>query len=467
MSQPGCILCGGRCLDGRTRCWRCNRGIGRTRGSCAACGKPDRLLDQVSRCRWCRERATKSCADCGRINTALIGFEQIKVCDRCALRRHLDRVLPPDSAGALHPLRAAILLAEPATTRRWLDRANRMLTDVHYGRIALDHAALDMLLQRKAVEHVRALMISCEILPPDKGRELRWLENDLPTMLANLDGAHSQVVTAWIRWAVLPRLRRLLADGCELSTSVTNDRRKIEQVVAFLVVLQTQGTTLDQCGQYDLDTWFAGPGVIRGRLRPFLAWAQRRKHLRTALTLPPTYKGTPVAPMDAEQRWAIARRLVEDETMDPADRVAGALVVLYAQPLARIIILTTADVIDGDDGQVQLRLGPDALDLPEPFATLIRLLPRRRRESSAQQVPNPWLFAGTHAGRHLNAVALAARLGAIGIEPRRARLAAVDQLSREIPPAMLAGVLGLTPRTASNATTRTGGQWSNYAAEPR
>lgn len=466
MSQPGCIFCGGRCLDGRNRCWRCNRGVGRTRGPCAQCGKPDRLLDQAGRCRWCRERATKTCADCGRTNTALIGVDQIRVCDPCALRRHLDRVLPPDSIGVLHRLREPILRAEPLTTRRWLDRAHQLLTDVHYGRTALDHAALDTLPHRKAVEHLRALMISCEILPPDQGRELRWLEHDLPAMHAGLDGAHTHVVTAWTRWAVLPRLRRLLADGRELSTSVTNDRRKIEQVVAFLLVLQSHGRTLEQCGQQDLDSWFAGPGVIRGRLRPFLAWAQRRKYLPTALTLPPTYKGKPVVPLDAEQRWSIARRLVEDDTLDPADRVAGALVVLYAQPIARIITLTTTDVID-TDGQIQLRLGPDALDLPEPFATLIRLLPHRRRESSAQQVPNPWLFAGTHAGRHINAVALATRLAAIGIQPRRARLAAVDQLSREIPPAMLAGVLGLTPRTASNATTRAGGQWSNYVADRR
>jgi hypothetical protein len=319
----------------------------------------------------------------------LTRIDGTQVCERCALRRHLDRVLPPDSVGVLHPLREAILRAEPLTTRRWLDRAHQLLGDVHYGRIPLDHATLDRLPQRKAVEHLRALMISCEIMPADEGRELRWLENDLTAMLADLDGAHSQVVTAWIRWAVLPRLRRRLADGRELTTSVTNDRRKIEQVVAFLLVLQTQGMALDQCGQHDLDTWFAGPGVIRGRLRPFLAWTQRRKHLPAALTLPPTYKGKPVVPLDAEQRWSIARRLVEDDTLDPADRVAGALVVLYAQPIARIITLTTADVVD-TDGQVQLRLGPDALDLPEPFATLIRLLPRRRRESSAQQVPNPW-----------------------------------------------------------------------------
>ncbi|MGH3494836.1 MAG: hypothetical protein ACRDQ1_16590 [Sciscionella sp.] len=388
----------------------------------------------------------------------------MRVCDRCALRRHLDRVLPPNSDGVLLPLREVILRAEPLTTRRWLDRAHQMLTEVHYGRIPLDHAAWDVLPQRKAVEHLRALLISCKIMPADEGRELRWLENDLPVLLAGLDATHRPIANAWIRWAVLPRLRRLLADGHELTTSVNNDRRKIEQVALFLILLQGQGNVLGECRQHDLDAWFAGPGVIRTRLRPFLAWAQRRKHLPTALTLPPTYKGKPVTPMDSEQRWIIARRLIDDNTLDPADRVAGALVVLYAQPLARIITLTTADVIDVD-GQVQLRLGPDALELPEPFATLIRQLPRRRRESSAQQVANPWLFAGTHAGRHLNTVALSLRLNAIGIEPRRARLAAVDQLSREIPPAMLAGVLGLTPRTASNATTRAGGQWANYAAD--
>ena len=50
----------------------------------------------------------------------------------------------------------------------------------------------------------------------------------------------------------------------------------------------------------------------------------------------PAYDPTPhqvLRPvLDSERRWAIARRLVADETIAVADRVAGALVVLYGQP---------------------------------------------------------------------------------------------------------------------------------------
>jgi hypothetical protein len=404
----------------------------------------------------------KRCADCHRGVTAPTRIDAAGVCDRCALRRHLDRVIPADSDGALHPLRPVILAAEPLTTRRWLNRAHQLLTDLHQGHYPLEHAALDRLPRRHAVEHLRALLISTGILPADPARDLRWLENQLPALLADLNDTHRHIVTRWIRWAVLPRLRRL--GERSLATAVNNERRKIEQVAAFLVQLQHAGRGLSDCAQHDIDVWFAGPGAIRTVVRPFLTWTRRHRLLPRELTLPQCYKGKPTAPADSEQRWSIARRLTTDETLDPVDRVAGALIVLYAQPLARIVILTTADVTITND-QVQLRLGPDPLDLPEPFATLIRRLPHKRRDSTAQQLPNPWLFAGGHAGRHLNAGNLGARMRKIGIEPRRMRLAAADQLAREIPPAMLAGLLGLHTATATRASTQTSGQWANYAAD--
>ena len=137
---------------------------------------------------------------------------------------------------------------------------------------------------------------------------------------------------------------------------------------------------------------------------------------------------------------------------------------LYAQPLTRIVTLTTADVLLGPD-RVQLRLGPDPLDIAEPFAALLRDLPRRRRDSTADQITTPWLFPGSHAGRHLGIAALGQRLRRIGIEPRRMRLAATDQLCREIPPALLAGVLGLNTATVAHATVRTSGHWARYPAD--
>lgn len=385
------------------------------------------------------------------------------MCDPCALRRHLDRVLPAEASGALQPLREVILRAEPLTTRRWLDRAHDLLVDLRDARVPLDHAALDALPRRKAVEHLRALLIATGILPPDPARLVRRLEADMPDLLRELDRDHQQLAARWIRWAVLPRLRRMAEQERDLAVPANNARRKIEQVAAFLTQLQRVDRSLSRCTQHDLDDWFAGPGAIRWVMRPFLSWARRNRHLAPGLTIPRSYKGKPVAPADAEHRWQIARRLITDDTLDVVDRVAGALVVLYAQPIARIVTLTTADVLVTDTA-VSLKLGADALELPEPFASLVRQLPHKRRESTADQLPNRWLFAGSHADQHLRTTSLTKRLNDIGIQPRRMRLAAADQLAREIPPAMLAGVLGLRAPSVARLTAQTKGQWANYAA---
>lgn len=75
-----------------------------------------------------------------------------------------------------------------------------------------------------------------------------------------------------------------------------------------------------------------------------------------------------------------------DDTLDTADRVTAALVVLYAQPISRIVTLTSADV-HTLDGTVTVALGPDRLELPEPFATLFTRLPHRRRGGAAHIYP--------------------------------------------------------------------------------
>lgn len=135
---------------------------------------------------------------------------------------------------------------------------------------------------------------------------------------------------------------------------------------------------------------------------------------------------------------------------------------LYAQPLVRICALTTNDV-QTDGTTVTIGLGSDPLELPEPFATLIASLPPRRRAGVAEQLPRTWLFPGQRAGRPLRAVSWEAGC-AIGIEPRRMRQAALDQLTKEMPPAMLAGILGLTTPQTVRRTSQAGGDWARYAA---
>lgn len=308
-------------MPGRGLCSRCSKGVDRVRGDCTGCQKPDRLLDSDGRCRWCRERARKHCPDCGRGDVLLVGVDGNRVCNPCALRRHLDRILTDD--GVLAPLRASILAAEPLTTRRWLTRTRDLLRDLDAARLPLSHDTLDRFPQRRAAEHLRALLITAGLLEPDPHRSLRRLEARIPELTAPLDHGHRQLATRWLNWKVLPRLRTL-DEQQRADISARNAARQIEQVVAFLTALQDAGGHLDEATQHDIDSWFAGPGAIRHVIRPFLTWARQNRQLPRQIELPPTYVGKPVTPMGAEQRWQIARRLTTDNTIDPADRIAAA-----------------------------------------------------------------------------------------------------------------------------------------------
>ena len=79
-----------------------------------------------------------------------------------------------------------------------------------------------------------------------------------------------------------------------------------------------------------------------GELRP-LFWAVARKHVPSR-TAPATRWAGPSGPLDQDRRWAGARRLLHDGTCPPADRVAGLLVLLYAQKLSVVTALTTRHV---------------------------------------------------------------------------------------------------------------------------
>jgi len=77
--------------------------------------------------------------------------------------------------------------------------------------------------------------------------------------------------------------------------------------------------------------------------------------------------------MDPEQRWLVVRRLLHDDTVALEDRVAGSLVLLYAQPLSRIATMTT-DQVHGHNDTVLVRLGRYELTAPEPLAGLLASL---------------------------------------------------------------------------------------------
>ncbi len=90
-----------------------------------------------------------------------------------------------------------------------------------------------------------------------------------------------------------------------------------------------------------------------------------------------------------EGRWAIARRLVTDDTIPTSDRVAGALVVLYGQPLARIARLTSGDLRRRPDATTVLTLDGNPVPIHESLASPIEQLPARRRNGVTEQLEIP------------------------------------------------------------------------------
>jgi hypothetical protein len=79
--------------------------------------------------------------------------------------------------------------------------------------------------------------------------------------------------------------------------------------------------------------------------------------------------------------------------------------------------------------------------------------------------PQAWLFTGRQPDRPLHPQHLITRLAALGIPTRATRNAALLQLAAEVPPTVLADLLGLHPHTAVAWVKAAGGDWSRYAAQ--
>ncbi|MCL7380431.1 hypothetical protein [Streptomyces sp. 35G-GA-8] len=72
-------------------------------------------------------------------------------------------------------------------------------------------------------------------------------------------------------------------------------------------------------------------------------WAMRSNHMPT-VTIPHRSTGNPI-PLAQHQRLSLLRQAVDRNDIPLQDRVAAALVLLYAQPLTRITRLTIDDVL--------------------------------------------------------------------------------------------------------------------------
>ncbi len=348
---------------------------------------------------------------------------------------------------------------------RWITDsiAYRVLLDILAGRCALEHEALDATGGSQAVEHLRAALVSHHALPPRDEQLLRfarWLAEQTEKMAHVEDRQH---LKRWAHWHLLNDLNYRARQGKLTGRSVYYARAQVTQSIGFLEWLHGRGLQLTGCEQHDIDEWFAAGNTTRIRTTSFLRWSAKN-HLTPKITIPRIDRPLTYRCLEDTQRRALIDRLINDTSIDPRDRVAGLLVLIYGQPIARIARLGLEDVTTSEQA-VLLRLGKEPITIVEPLASLLAELvrePRGRAVTAATRTP--WLFPGKVVGLHLSYERLRRRLQLLGIPSRTSRASALLPLAREVPAPILAETLGLSDEKAVGWAKAAGSDYARYVA---
>ncbi|WP_245699950.1 hypothetical protein [Streptomyces roseifaciens] len=298
---------------------------------------------------------------------------------------------------------------------------------------------------------------------------MRWTpasEWTAETVQARADLAERRILHGYAVWHHMRRLRRRLGEDHTTRLQDLNVRCHVTAADSFLTWLNREGLTLETCTQPDLERWMADATVsYRDETGHFVRWSVQNRHARGLTYGTVRWKG-PQGVIDSEKRWADARRLLNDDTLAAPDRVAGLLLVLYAQKISTISQLTVDDVhIDG--GTVTITFGSSPVVLPSPLASLVRELAATRRGKAKIGTPDdcPWLFPGGQPGRPLTDGQIGKRLHNIGIRPKQDRSTALFTLATELPAAILARMLGVHIKVAVQWQKASAGDWAAYAAD--
>ena len=455
--------------DGEPLCQMC----GAKREACSSCGRIRRVTGRPGGrplCRTCYRKDSsllRPCVSCGEVARLF----HHGLCPRCALPGQVKAMLSPPGGPVrteLEPVAAALTRGKPELALKWLEgqAARKLLPALAAGKGPVTHDALDQLAPARSTAYLRAALVAAGVLPW-RDEHLAAFERWLPGALAKVsDDQDRRVIRSYATWGPLRRLRRESSRRPLSRGQQVTARSDVQAAIRLTCWLRERDLSLVACRQAAIDAWLTSAEPGRFLAHNFLAWCTARGHAGD-VEIPASTKeaARAVTFPDADHRWSIARDLLHGPGHQTVDRVAGCLVLLYAQPLTRIVVLTLGHVGETPGG-LSLALGKDPVVIPEPLAGLIRQLTARRRGHTAigRAEDSTWLFPGGQPGRPISPERLGARLRRLGISVRAGRTTALVDLAAQLPATVLSRLLGVTLGTATLWNQAAGNTRAGYAA---
>jgi hypothetical protein len=374
-----------------------------------------------------------------------------------------------DVPDALRPVFDSLVASpSPRSTLRWLMEAEGYhllvaLSDTEMG-FSLSHEGIDRWVASPSREFLRELLVAHRVLPERDevlARLVRWVDE----RIAKQPAGEVIVLRPFAEWRMLRRLRRRSAvTGATSFGSAKTVKTRIDVAIRFLAWCREQGLHLAGLRQADLERWLVSQRTTAYEIRHFLRWAAERGFV-THLSVPARQVITPARSMDIDGHHELVRSVLESE-QDARARFAGALVVLFSQPVSRVARIRKDDVVFDPDA-VTIDLGKEKLVLPDALGAIARAMLTQRRGHLVigGSAPNEFLFPGGKPGRPISAGALERRLDRLGItDVREARTTAGRQLAARVPARVLADLLNVHINTAISWVSDVSGSHHEYAA---
>ncbi|MCH6470355.1 recombinase XerD [Sinomonas terrae] len=472
-----CARCGRNA--GRARVWwpegkvcgPCFTTATRTHGTCPGCGQHRLLpgpphLEDGPRCAHCA--GIPHDFHCTRCGTEAEPYRH-GTCARCSLRDDLTALLlaEPADPAAMGRLVDVLCQAErPESIITWKrsPKVQTLLASLAAGTTSLTHGGLDTHIPTaaRAVDHLRALLVHHGLLPyqdPYLARFEAWIEDKLRPLAPEV----ARPVEHFARWHHLRRIRSTATPESPARGPVHSAKQEITETAKFLQWLwETHHRNAASCTQQDADEWRASGPTTRKLIRTFFVFA-RKTRLNTSVDIGYyTAQSRPTLAQDRRLAWL--RELLTGTSESRPYRVAGILLLLYAQPLVRVAALRAdAITVDPATGQTYITFGVRPVPVPAPFGDLLLDHLECRPNLRTGVTESPWLFPGARAGHHLHPNTIMDRLRSLGIDLQGARNRALDDLVTQMPPSVVADALGYSYQVAFLHANAAGENWARYA----